>query len=152
MIQRIQTLYLLLTTICMSVALCTPAGEFFKDGLPVGEMGNLRICWEGATNGDYSIWALFLILILTVMVSFLGIFLFRHRMLQIRFCIFSGLLIIGYYLAFAAFVYVTKSAHDVDFTISWTRALPAVGLILDYLAFRGIMRDELMIRSLDRLR
>lgn len=151
MIQRIQTLYLLLVTVCIVVALCTPVGEFFKDGLPVGEMGNLRILW-GEEQADYSVWALFPILILGAVVSFLGIFLFRHRMLQVRFCIFSSLLLIGYYIAFGVFVYMITSDRQVDFTISWTTALPAVALVLDYLAFRGIMKDELMVRSLDRLR
>ena len=57
-----------------------------------------------------------------------------------------------YYIVFGVFVYVFKSRYDADFTLSWTAAFPAVGLILDYLAFRNIMKDELIVRSLDRLR
>ena len=34
----------------------------------------------------------------------------------------------------------------------WTAAFPAAALILLYLAFRGILKDEMLVRSLDRLR
>ena len=78
--------------------------------------------------------------------------LFKRRMFQVRLSVFSSLILVGYYIVFGVFVYVFKSRYDADFTLSWTAAFPAVGLILDYLAFRNIMKDELIVRSLDRLR
>ena len=97
-------------------------------------------------------WAMFVLLVLAAFTSFAAIFLFKRRMFQVRLSVFSSLILVGYYIVFGVFVYVFKSRYDADFTLSWTAAFPAVGLILDYLAFRNIMKDELIVRSLDRLR
>lgn len=100
----------------------------------------------------FSPWAMFVLLLLVVLAAFVAIFLFRHRMVQVRLTVFSGLLLIGYYVVAGVFVYMFKSRYDADFTLNWTAAFPAVALILDYLAFRNIMKDELIVRSLNCLR
>ena len=151
MIQRIQSVYLLLMTVCAVVCLCTPVGHFHQSGIPVADFYNL---WLSMADGSrtYSPWAMFALLLAAAVVAFIAIFLFRRRMFQVRMSVFGGLLLVGYYVVFVYFVYVFKSRYDADFTLNWTAAFPAVALILDYLAFRNIMKDELMIRSLERLR
>lgn len=151
MIQRIQTVYLLLVAVCAVVCLSMPVGHFHQDGIEVAEFYNL---WLSMADGSkvFSPWAMFALLLLVALVPFVAIFLFKRRMLQVRLSVFSGLILIGYYIVFGIFVYVFKSRYDADFTMNWTVAFPAVALILDYLAFRNIMKDELMIRSLNRLR
>lgn len=151
MIQRIQTVYLLLVAVCAVVCLSMPVGHFHQDGIEVAEFYNL---WLSMADGSkvFSPWAMFALLLLVALVPFVAIFLFKRRMLQVRLSVFSGLILIGYYIVFGTFVYVFKSRYDADFTMNWTVAFPAVALILDYLAFRNIMKDELMIRSLNRLR
>ena len=151
MIQRIQTVYLLLVAGCAVVCLSMPVGHFHQDGIEVAEFYNL---WLSMADGSkvFSPWAMFGLLLLAALVPFVAIFLFKRRMLQVRLSVFSGLILIGYYIVFGTFVYVFKSRYDADFTMNWTVAFPAVALILDYLAFRNIMKDELMIRSLNRLR
>lgn len=151
MIQRIQTVYLLLVAVCAVVCLSMPVGHFHQDGIEVAEFYNL---WLSMADGSkvFSPWAMFALLLLAALVPFVAIFLFKRRMLQVRLSVFSGLILIGYYIVFGIFVYVFKSRYDADFTMNWTVAFPAVALILDYLAFRNIMKDELMIRSLNRLR
>lgn len=151
MIQRIQTVYFLLITALAVACLCTPVGRFLQDGLTAADMYNL---WYTRPDGshDFAPWALFVILLLVAVLSFGAIFLFKRRMLQVRLSIFCGLLLVGYYLAFGAFVYTGTQDFDASFAVGWTAALPAVALILDYLAFRAVMRDEMIVRSLDRLR
>lgn len=100
----------------------------------------------------FSPWAMFVLLLLVVLSAFVAIFLFKRRMVQVRLSVFGGLLLIGYYIVAGVFVYIFKARYDADFTLNWTAAFPAVALILDYLAFRNIMKDELIVRSLDRLR
>ena len=136
MIQRIQSVYLFLVAVCAVVCLCMPVGHFHQDGIGIADFYNL---WLTMADGArvFAPWA---------------IFLFKHRMFQVRLSVFSSLILVGYYIVFGVFVYVFKSRYDADFTLSWTAAFPAVGLILDYLAFRNIMKDELIVRSLDRLR
>ena len=55
-------------------------------------------------NGAFqSTWGLFGILMLSTIVAFATIFLYKNRMLQIRMSIFNSLLLVGYYIAFFAF-------------------------------------------------
>ena len=151
MIQRIQTVYLFLAVVCMVVGLCTTVGHFHQNGVETMAFHNLYLEVTGGVR-IWSPWALFVVLVLSAVSSLLAIFLFKKRMLQVRLTVVSSLLLIGYYIILTAFVFVFKDRYVCDFTLNWTAGLPAVALILDYLAFRGIMQDELIVRSLDRLR
>lgn len=151
MIQRIQTVYLFLITVLSIVCLSTSVGHFSQDGVLVGKMYNLWLTQIDGTH-DFAPWAMFALLLLVATLSFFSIFLYKRRMLQVRISIFNGLLLVGYYIAYAVFVFILRGDYDADFTISWTASLPIVAVILDYLAFRAIMKDELTVRSLNRLR
>ena len=144
MIQRIQSVYLLLVTVLLVVTLCLPAGEFIgSDGIVAHVFKPLGVTL--ADGGFQSTWGLFGILC--------TIFLFRNRMLQVRMTIFGSLLLIGYYIAFVVFVFILKEDLNVtSFQLGWALCLPAVCIILNYLAFRSIYRDELMVKAADRLR
>ena len=102
MIQRIQSVYLLLVTILLVVAICMPVGQFIgADGVTAHVFKPLGVAL--ADGGFQSTWGLFGILLLSALVAFCTIFLFRNRMLQIRMTIFSSILLIGYYIAFCDF-------------------------------------------------
>ena len=96
MIQRIQSVYLLLVTVLLVVAICMPVGQFIgADGVTAHVFKPLGVAL--ADGGFQSTWGLFGILLLSALVAFCTIFLFRNRMLQIRMTIFSSILLIGYY-------------------------------------------------------
>lgn len=128
MIQRIQTLYLLLcfvlTVVCM----------YFE---------------IGAENHP---WALATIMGISGLLEFFGIFLFRRRALQMRLCTFCIILLLGWYAALVAFAYIQGDGLVGEYRPRPWAAIPAINAILLYLAFRGILRDEMLVRSLDRLR
>ena len=148
MIQRIQSVYLLLVTILLVVAICMPVGQFIgADGVTAHVFKPLGVAL--ADGGFQSTWGLFGILLLSALVAFCTIFLFRNRMLQIRMTIFSSILLIGYYIAFC----VLKGDLDaMTFQLGWALCLPVVAIILNYLAFRAIYKDEVMVKAADRLR
>lgn len=152
MIQRIQSVYLLVVTILLVVAMCMPVGLFIgADGITENVFKPLGVSM--ADGSFQSTWGLFGILLLSAIIAFCTIFLFRNRMLQVRMTIFSSILLIGYYIAFAAFMFVLKSDFEaMTFKFGWALCLPAVSIILNYLAFRAIYRDELMVKAADRLR
>ena len=133
MIQRIQSVYLLLVTILLVVAICMPVGQFIgADGVTAHVFKPLGVAL--ADGGFQSTWGLFGILLLSALVAFCTIFLFRNRMLQIRMFILKG---------------------DLDataFQLGWALCLPVVAIILNYLAFRAIYKDEVMVKAADRLR
>jgi hypothetical protein len=153
MIQRIQTLYLLLAAGVLAAALFLPLGWFVTDaGLAVAAFKPLGVTPLSADGASHSTWGLFCILLLSAVILLATIFLYRNRMLQVRMAIFTGLLLVGYYLAFVVFLFMLKSHFELGYRIGWALCLPAVSIILCYLAFRAIYKDEVMVRASDRLR
>jgi peptidoglycan/LPS O-acetylase OafA/YrhL len=128
MIQRIQTVYLLLCFIL--TVLCV----YFEIG-----------------DESHS-WALTAIMAFTGVLEFLGIFLFRRRALQMRLCTFCIILLVGWYLALVAFSYILGEGLVGDYRPKMWASIPFVNIVLLYLAFRGILHDEILVKSLDRLR
>lgn len=149
MIQRIQSVYLLVVTILMVICMCSPVGSIIASTNEISEFGNLCITLPDGTK-DYAPWALFAILLVVAALSFGTIFLFKKRMLQIRLTIFSSVMLIGYYLALVAYIFML--AEETTFSASWTICLPFVGIILNWLAIRGIGADEALVKAYDRLR
>lgn len=150
MIQRIQTIYLLLVTIILGSALFTSFGYFSAD------QGMTSILFKPAglstAEGTYATWGLFSLLAISALLAFAIIFLFKKRPLQIRLSIFNSLLMIGYYGVLIFFVFQLRSKLDASFYLRWTICLPAVAFILNYLAIRAIGKDEVLVRAADRLR
>ena len=134
MIQRIQSVYLLVVTILIIICLCSPVGSYIGSG-----------------TKDYAPWALFVILLVVAVLAFGTIFLFKKRMLQIRLTIFSTILLIGYYATLVTFIFMLKE-ESMTFSLSWTVCLPLVAIILNWLAIRAIGKDEVLVKAYDRLR
>lgn len=149
MIQRIQTIYLLLVVGLLIASMCLPLGYFID-----AEAVTYTFSPLGISAGDVfqSSWGLFAILLLSSVIAIATIFLYKNRMLQIRMTIFNTILLIGYYLAFIAFYFVLKGDLEAAFRINWALCLPLVAIILNYLAIRAIGRDEVLVKAADRLR
>jgi len=157
MIQRIQSIYLLLATVLMVVCMASCIGSFISEhGDISARLYNLlyQPVEEGVKSSpDYTPCALFVILLISATLSFLNIFLFKYRMLQMRICTFCMILVVGWYVSYSAFVwFITGIIQASSFRVTSMASLPFVCLILLYLAFRGIRKDEKLIRSLDHLR
>jgi drug/metabolite transporter (DMT)-like permease len=75
---------------------------------------------------------------------------YKNRISQIRITVFLILLMIGLFGMFFFFTYYSFSEAQISFKISIL--FPIVAIILDYLAIRGIGKDEALIRSIDRIR
>lgn len=152
MIQRIQSVYLLVVTVLLVVAMCMPVGDFIgADGVTSYVFKPLGVSL--ADGSSHSTWGLFGILLLSAIIALCTIFLFRNRMLQVRMVIFSSILLIGYYVAFGVFLYVLQGDLEaMTFRVGWALCLPVVAIILNYLSFRAIYRDEMMVKAADRLR
>lgn len=148
MIQRLQSIYLLLSTAAGILCLLLPIGNFILEDLPFAEIRNLWISIDGAQN--YTSWPLFAILALATFLSSAAILLFKKRALQMRLCTFSIILLVGWY-AYYSYMGLTADA-PLQFRPTVWASLPFVMIVFNYLAFRGILKDELLIRSLDRLR
>ena len=147
MIQRIQTLYILLAGVLTAIlyqlklADLTVNGElmeFYAKGISKGE--------ELVFNGLPLVLFIAIISLLHVVV----IFLFKKRIIQIRLLVFTIILLLGLFGMFFYFTYAGFEGAKVAFKIPV--AFPLVALILDWLAIRAIGKDEALIRSLNRIR
>ena len=152
MIQRIQTIYLFLAAVACVACMSLGIGRFYTaEGEGIARMYNL---WLSYADGHWSLypWALFGLMLVCATVLVFTIFLFRKRVRQIRLCTFSLVLQLGWYAAYAGLAWWRMNGMQAQFRPEWPAALPAIALVLTWLAMRGITRDELLVRSLDRLR
>ena len=147
MIQRIQTVYLLISVLLMGSLFLLPFAEIVKDG--VIYLFNFQgIILDGTVKENgFSISALISIIIALHGVAILG---YKNRIRQRRFIVFSILLMLGLFGMFFFFIYDSFSDAQISFKISIV--FPVVAIILDYLAIRAIGKDEALIRSIDRIR
>lgn len=176
MIQRIQTVYLAIAAILCVVCLCLPVGQFVNaDGEGVATLYNLWIhvpyagpvgstlqtasdpdslvlAQEAAGQHLFTPWALFAVLVLVATGLVFDIFLWRTRLVQSRLAMLCCILIVGWYAVYVAFAFMLKESFGGDFSPTLWAAFPAIACIFGYLAFRGILKDEALVRSLDRLR
>ncbi len=61
-------------------------------------------------------------------------------------------LIVIYMAVLASYIFFSQNKLDTDITWKYPVVFPVIALIFNYLAMRGIAKDESLVRSLDRLR
>lgn len=149
MIQRIQTVYLLVVAILAVVMISLPVGSFVTPDYHMSELTNLALVSEEGVS-DYAPWALFALQTVSAILALVTIFLYKKRMLQIRLTLFNMLVLVGYYVTLVIFVLNLKG--DTSFVPSWTVCLPLISIILSWLAIRAIGKDEMLVKAYERLR
>ncbi|MDD4800100.1 MAG: DUF4293 domain-containing protein [Proteiniphilum sp.] len=150
MLQRIQTLFLLLAAAAMLTASVTPLAEFIyhSDKAVFEAMG----IYLNGTLSD-STWGLFVIGAISSVLSLVTLFLYKKRMVQIRLSIFNTLVMVGFYLYFGYILYHVNRVEDLQFQrVGMGMIMPVIAIILTILAIRKIGADEALVRSLNRLR
>lgn len=150
MIQRKQTVFLFLALLATIACLCLPVGSFEPQGM--GTENQLMNLWINETNGgrNFSVWALFAILLVTCPINTFAIFDYHNRKRQARFCMFSMLMIIGWYIVYGVFSQVLMPGFT--FHVGFAACLPLIAFILLWLARRSILADEALVRAADRIR
>ena len=160
MIQRIQTLYLLLV-VALGITLCfVPVVQFVTpDGAEVVRAWELTALGMTETtvtelpavqlNG---LWGLLLASVIIPVLALVDIFLYNKRLLQARLNIFTIMLCLGYYGVLAIYIYLAKMVMVAEWYILPWAAIPLVCLVLTVMATRRILKDEAMVRAADRLR
>lgn len=147
MIQRIQTIYILISGLLTASLLKLKLADISVNG------DLMELLAKGITKGEETVYNGLPLLIFIVLISvlhFVIIFLFKKRIIQLRMLVFNIILLLG---LFGMFFYFTFSGFDgakVAFKIPV--AFPMVAIVLDWLAIRAIGKDEAMIRSLNRIR
>ncbi len=153
MIQRIQTVYLLLASIAYSLLFYFPINEMlFGNRVLV-----LNIWGLYEQNGDNleqiaEAYPILILSILSVILPFLIIFLFKNRKLQMRLTLNASIISLGLMGLNLYYLYHVATTNETQIGFSVGLVLPLVAFILQILAFRAIRKDDLLIKSIDRIR
>lgn len=162
MLQRIQTIWLLLVAILSFAALFCPLLSFYQGVEVVATISNWTFSVADnaqlAGQGSMAPMAMGLLLIVVILITLMSIMLFRFRMRQLRLTIFSTLLLLGYVGVYAFLVFKfsmnldAAGLTDHSMTLHVASIFPIISIILNFLAIHGIRKDERLVRSLDRIR
>jgi cytochrome bd-type quinol oxidase subunit 2 len=139
MIQRIQTIYLLVVAVLQTVLLFSVQATII-DGKAGEEFFQLSSNWQWAALAA-----------LTVLLPLVTIFLFKNRRLQIRLSIINALLLLTLQIVIVYFLLKLSKEYGV-INYSVTDISPAISLILTILAIRFIIKDEVKVRAYNRIR
>lgn len=134
--QRIQTLYLGISTILIGALF------FSKVATIIGpEEEEIFIMYYEKT-------AYLLFAIMVFSANSIALFSFKSRLLQMRLCVLSAILL----TAFQVWIGIDFFTNKNEMVFSYTAIFPIVSVILDLLAARNIALDEAMVQSAYRLR
>jgi hypothetical protein len=147
MIQRIQTVYLLVAGLLTATLFKLDFAEILvNDELHIFNA-------KGIFSGENMIFDGLPVMVfigLITLLHFVAIFMYKKRIRQIRLVVFTIILLLGLIGLFFYFTYAAFNSPQVAYKVPM--AFPLVAIILDYLAIRGIGKDEALIRSLNRIR
>lgn len=135
--QRLQTLYLCIAT-GLIVALFFSVKAFT---LGPGGVHSVELTYIKYT--PYLI-----LLILITILQLLAVFTFNARVLQMRTAVLSAILMI----ALQAWIGVDYFTADKEWIFKFTAVFPLVAAILNFIAARLILRDQLLVESVSHLR
>ena len=147
MIQRIQTIYLLVVAITMTIPLYVPIAQllipndasynFFTYGVVlIGENSVLQAHY----------WALLIMNIFTIGVPLVNVF------LQLRLCIVEIILLIGAIILMWYHINQFADKMNAEILYKFSLILPVICIIFTYMAIRGILKDIKLLKSFDRIR
>lgn len=140
MIQRSQTLWLLVSVIAAALTFKFP----FFSGVAANGTEGLQHTELNATYNVYTI----LLTAVSIILALLAIFMYKNRKLQLQLTLVGFLFAVGL-MALYAF-YMNK--FDAEGRISLSALLSLFIIVGFFFAIRGIRRDQLLIKDLDRLR
>ena len=135
--QRIQTLYLAVSTVLLFILFFNDAYTVTSpDGMQFVKYVQIQKPWFGILLG-----------ILFAMTA-LALVTFKVRILQMRLATLSGLVALGA-TGWLAYYYFT-APENVAF--KWTVIFPLIVAVCNFLAARGCFQDQLMVESAYRIR
>lgn len=135
--QRLQTLYLCLATgLVVALFFSVKAFTLGPGGVHAAEL----------TYVKYTPYLILLILI--TILQLLAVFTFNARVFQMRTAVLSAILMI----ALQAWIGVDYFTADKEWIFKFTAVFPLAAAILNFIAARYILRDQLLVESISHLR
>ena len=155
MIQRIQSVYLFLTTL---LSLLFLRGSFLSFADKSGSVikftltGIYKITGEQSSELIKTVLPISFIIILIPVICLVTIFLFKKRKIQKLLAIILIILVTGFIIALVFYSWFVISEYKTGIVPGIRMAIPALMLVSSVLTYRGIKKDDNLIKSYDRLR
>ena len=162
MIQRRQTIFMLLSAIISALLFFMPLASF-NDGTTV-----MKFTIFGIENPIYTItvsqsytWPLVVLAVLMTLLPIYTLLRYKKRQHQVKMCqldlllniVFIGLVFLYYEADIQKIIAAVEGdAYQLEVAYFIGMAIPLVNLVLEILAIRGIKKDIELLRSIDRLR
>ena len=149
MIQRIQTIWLLIASVLAVLMFFYPVAELNNEKeLMIYSFQSLNLFGiAGFIKTGYIIAGLS---VLIAFFSFTAIFLYKRRTLQMRLCTVISLLDI--FLVILIVIFSINKANSPAVSIGLSGILPLIIFILVLMARRAVRRDDLLVKAADRIR
>lgn len=157
MLQRKQSLFLLLSAVCGGLTFLFPVDTFVRGGKSFFFRTTGFFMEDGAPIVDVAAKIPFAMVLGFLSLALVGvIFLYRDRGRQLRILRAVNLLV----MAMAVFLFIAdnsmrvylRQGGPVEGSFGLSAALPLLMVVFNLLAERGIRKDEALVRSMDRLR
>jgi hypothetical protein len=117
---------------------------------------NFMGIWESSAGGNpqiiKSLIPLSVIVLVICILSFSAIFLFKNRKLQLKLAVVVIILTVVFIAMTLYYLFWVTGKYDVELVPGFKMLIPLLIFISGILAYRGIKRDENLVRSYDRLR
>ena len=155
MIQRIQTLYLSLTTLLPLLFLKGSILTFTDKSAFVISLSFRGIFRDAGVQGLEPIEKLLPLTVIIILIpafSLLAIFIYKNRKTQVWLALSVIILIVGFILVSIYYSWFVITKFEAEINPGFKMVIPLLILILAILAYRGIRKDDLLIKSYDRLR
>lgn len=136
MIQRLQTIWLLLACACIFAGFRFP----YFSGTDAKNISDATVTASST----------FLIMVTTIVaggLAFFTIFLYKRRRLQVLLCVLGILL-----EAWLIYLYYSQSKTYIKGNLAFTAILQGCAVFFFFIAARAISRDEKIVKESDRLR
>jgi len=151
MLQRIQSVFLFLSGILVALMLFFPfikfnSGQYSFSAFSVSQFEN------GVFVNVQSTILVGIFIILSSILSFVTIFMFKNRILQMRLTIINIIITICIYASIAFYRLVIFNFDIKTNEHTFWILMPIISIILTFMANRRIKKDEDLVRSVDRIR
>ncbi len=154
-IQRWQSVFLLLAAILMAFYAFMPVAGFTFNGISY-ELSLLGVesllpgsdtAVEATVKPEVVSWPLFVLAILVAVLGLIAIFKFKNLKLQKTLCYSCIILVVALIASLLALVYGWN-----DLRYYFSNCMPVLVIVLFVLAIKGISKDQKTLSSYDRLR
>ena len=154
MIQRIQSIYLLIASLLIGSLFFVPFIEIVNVKGEVYRFDSGGLYQEGIQNPEVIFGSLSLIILCSISVTFIlaTIFQYNRRVRQIAFSKFNIFILLA--LSGIICYDVWRCIHFApgSYSLKVYLLFPLIAIILIYLAIRAIIKDERLLKSVDRIR